>query len=106
MDVVGYCPSDHIRLPAGKCLENYQEDFVTPGILPASASSRSVIRDTPKRRWKPRGRPLSEQRLRMRTFEELRGSFASFFWAAKNSSSVVVGFARIAFNSARLGACF
>jgi len=60
----------------------YQEDLVTPGILPASASSRSVIRETPKRRWKPRGRPLSEQRLRMRILEEFFGSFCSFFWAA------------------------
>ena len=62
--------------------KNYQEDLVRPGILPASASSRSVRRDTPKRRWKPRGRPLSEQRLRMRTLEEFFGSFCSFFWAA------------------------
>src|ERR1043165_5006325 len=77
----------------------YQEDLVTPGILPASASSRSVMRETPKRRWKPRGRPLSEQRLRMRILEELRGSLASFFWAAKNSSSVVAGLARMAFRS-------
>src|SRR6187551_3408664 len=42
----------------------------------------------------------------MRTLEELRGSFASFFWAAKNSSSVVAGLARMAFSSARLAACF
>ena len=28
------------------------------------------------------GRPLSEQRLRMRVGEELRGSFCSFFWVA------------------------
>src|SRR3954466_1505437 len=84
----------------------YQEDLVTPGILPASASSRRAMRETPKRRWKPRGRPLSEQRLRMRTLEELRGSLASFFWAAKNSSSVVAGLARTALSSARLAACF
>src|SRR5258708_28651770 len=72
----------------------YQEDLVTPGILPASASSRRVMRETPKRRWKPRGRPLSEQRVRMRTLGELRGSLASFFLAAENLSSVVGGFAR------------
>src|SRR3954462_8898399 len=104
MDVLDVSPVGSYPTSGGKVV--YQEDFVTPGILPASASSRRAIRETPKRRWKPRGRPLSEQRLRMRTFEELRGSLASFFWAAKNSSSVVAGLARIAFNSARLGACF
>jgi len=45
-----------------------------------------------------------EQRLRMRTLDEFLGSFASFFCAAKNSTSVVAGLARIAFSSARLAA--
>src|SRR5262245_45083375 len=51
-----------------------------------------------------RGRPLSEQRLRMRVGEEFRGSFCSFFCVAWNSSSVVVGLIRMAFSSARLAA--
>jgi hypothetical protein len=84
----------------------YQDDLVTPGIFPASASSRRVMRETPKRRWNPRGRPLSEQRLRIRTLDELRGNFANFFCAEKNSSSVVAGFASVALSSARFCACF
>src|SRR5476649_1719565 len=37
----------------------------------------------------------------MRTLEEFLGSFCSFVWAAKNCSSVVAGFASVAFSSAR-----
>src|SRR5471032_30083 len=47
-----------------------------------------------------------EQRLRMRTLEEFFGSFWSFVWAAKNCSSVVAGFASVAFSSARTLAYF
>src|SRR5580692_12143094 len=47
-----------------------------------------------------------EQRLRIRILEEFLGSFWSFVWAAKNCSSVVAGFARIAFSSARTLAYF
>src|SRR3954463_7571986 len=40
----------------------------------------------------------------MRVGDELRGSFCSFFCAAKNCSSVVAGFLRAAFSSARTAA--
>ena len=82
-DVFGNGRAGHIR---------YQEDLITPGILPFNASSRNWMRDTPNLRLKPRGRPLMEQRLRMRTGEALRAMRCSFFWAAKNSSSVVAEF--------------
>src|SRR5580704_1339844 len=42
----------------------------------------------------------------MRALEEFLGSFWSLVWAAKNCSSVVAGFARIAFSSARTFAYF
>src|SRR5277367_265333 len=84
----------------------YQDDLMTPGIFPASASSRNWMRETPYLRLKPRGRPLIEQRLRMRIFEEFLGSFCSLVCAAKNCSSVVAGFARTAFSSARTLAYF
>src|SRR5690606_12923671 len=85
---------------------DYQEDLMTPGILPASASSRNWIRETPNFRMKARGRPLMEQRFFTRTGEELRGSFWSFFCAAKNSSSEVSGLERMAFSSARFALNF
>src|SRR5277367_605582 len=84
----------------------YQDDLMTPGIFPASASSRNWMRETPYLRLKPRGRPLIEQRLRMRALEEFFGSFCSLVCAAKNCSSVVAGFARTAFSSARTLAYF
>ena len=46
----------------------YQEDFLTPGIFPSSASSRKQIRQRLKSRIKPRGRPHLKQR---RTVREL-----------------------------------
>ena len=43
----------------------------------------------------------------MRTADEFFGSFCSFFWAAKNWSSVVAGLANVAFSfSAELGVLF
>src|SRR5271165_4147570 len=42
----------------------------------------------------------------MRILEEFLGSFWSFVWAAKNCTSVVAGFARIAFSSVRSLAYF
>src|ERR1700678_1279449 len=42
----------------------------------------------------------------MRILAEFFGSFWSFVWAAKNCSSVVAGFARTAFSSARTLAYF
>ena len=41
---------------------NYQEDFLTPGILPSRASSRKQMRQRLKSRIKPRGRPHLKQR--------------------------------------------
>src|SRR3546814_137066 len=55
----------------------YQLALVTPGILPASAISRNVTREMPNWRIYPRGRPVSLQRLRTRTADELRGSLSS-----------------------------
>ncbi len=84
---------------------DYQEDFVTPGILPASANSRNWIRETPNFRINARGRPLIEQRFFTRTADEFRGIFCSFFESAKNSSSVVAGLTKAALISARFAAC-
>src|SRR3989338_6623731 len=46
----------------------YQEDFLTPGILPSSASSLKQIRQRLKSRINPRGRPHLKHR---RTVREL-----------------------------------
>ena len=45
---------------------------------PRIAISRSLFRASPNLRYVPRGRPVSEQRLRSRTGDESRGSFCSF----------------------------
>src|SRR6185312_13913156 len=96
-------PRGSYPTPGGQGI--YQEDLMTPGILPLRASSRNWIRETPNLPMKARGRPLMEQRLRTRTLEELRGSFCSLSWALKNSSSEVDGLARRALRSARVLAC-
>src|SRR3989338_7233952 len=44
----------------------YQEDFLIPGILPSSASSRKQMRHRLKSRMKPRGRPHLKQRRTVR----------------------------------------
>src|SRR3989338_3107321 len=44
----------------------YQEDFLTPGMLPSRASSRKQIRQRLKSRINPRGRPHLKQRRTMR----------------------------------------
>src|SRR3989338_11433127 len=44
----------------------YQEDFLIPGILPSSASSRKQIRQRLKSRINPRGRPHLKQRRTVR----------------------------------------
>src|SRR5471030_2613658 len=99
----------HIRCAGGRInsrepMKFYQEDLVTPGIFPLRASSRKVMRDTPNLPMKPRGRPLMEQRLRIRMGDEFLGRRCNFFCAAKNCSSPVAGLARRAFSSARRGA--
>ena len=43
---------------------HYQDDLVTPGISPSSASSLKQMRHKPNRRRYPRGRPQRLQRLR------------------------------------------
>src|SRR5579871_4077258 len=104
VDVFVFVAGGSYPTPAGKMV--YQDDFVTPGILPARASSRKVMRETPNLPMWPRGRPLYQQRLRTRLGEEFLGSFWSFFCAAKNSSSVVAGLRRMALSSARLALYF
>src|SRR5476651_754639 len=110
MDVSLGVAVGHIRCAGGAYTpaagKIYQEDLITPGILPLRASSRNWMRETPNLPMKPRGRPLIEQRLRMRVGDELRGSFCSFFCAEKNSSSEVDGLARMAFSSARFALYF
>ena len=61
---------------------------MTPGILPARASSRNWMRETPNLRWKPRGRPLIEQRLRMRTADEFFAAQRKLQKLPRNSSAV------------------
>ena len=55
----------------------YQLDFVTPGIMPADASSRNVMRESLKRRMKARRRPLIRQRLTKRVGLASRGNIES-----------------------------
>lgn len=55
----------------------YQLDFVTPGIMPALASSRKAIRERWKRRRNAWRRPVSSQRLTSRTGDALRGNIVS-----------------------------
>ena len=57
--------------------ENYQLDFVTPGIIPAEASSRKVMREILNRRMYARRRPLTWQRLTSLVGLASRGSWAS-----------------------------
>src|SRR5215208_1091712 len=54
----------HARLRRAR----YQLAFLTPGIIPKSASSRKQIRQRPKRRRKARERPQRPQRLCTRTW--------------------------------------
>lgn len=44
-------------------VRSYQLDFVTPGIIPAAASSRKVMREILNRRMNARRRPVTWQRL-------------------------------------------
>src|SRR5690606_13044575 len=53
----------------------YQLALVTPGMSPAKASSRILLRARPNWRKVPRGRPVISQRLRWRVGLALRGSF-------------------------------
>ena len=54
----------------------YQLAFRIPGIMPWSASSRSMIRLMPNFRYTPRARPVIWQRFRLRV-ENLGGLFIS-----------------------------
>ena len=51
-----------------------QLDLVTPGIMPALASSRKEIRESLKRRMNARRRPETRQRLTIRVGLALRGN--------------------------------
>src|SRR6185437_14067263 len=66
--------------------------------------SRSAIRDSFVLRYKPFERPDNSQRWWIRTFEELRGSFASLRRALKRSSGGTFMSSAIAFSAARLEA--
>jgi hypothetical protein len=55
---------------------SYQLAFVRPGILPSLANWRNWFRQMPNFLMYPRGLPVSLQRLRKRTAEELRGSLS------------------------------
>jgi hypothetical protein len=46
--------------------DNYQDDFLMPGIKPSLASSRKQIRQVPKSRMKPFFRPQRKHRLTIR----------------------------------------
>ena len=81
-------------------LSYHQEDFVTPGTCPLQASSLNVIRETPNFLRYALDLPVAEQRLRILTALELRGSLASFRWAEKKSSSLVLGSAMMALRAA------
>ena len=63
--------------------------------------SRSAMRESPKNPSTPRGRPLIEQRFRMRMGAEFRGSARSFAYAAARASGLVFGFFTIATSSWR-----
>src|SRR4051794_26418281 len=58
-----------------------------PGTSPFIARSRSLLRPRPNLRYTPRGRPVSAQRLRIRTGDASRGSFCSFWRASSFASS-------------------
>src|SRR5574340_346723 len=60
----------------------YQDDLVTPGIFPWRASSRKQMRQRPKRRRYPRGRPQMRQRLRTWTLNSRRCSRYSMHFEA------------------------
>tara|TARA_Y100000588_G_scaffold375398_1_gene451675 strand:+ start:502 stop:750 length:249 start_codon:yes stop_codon:yes gene_type:complete len=64
------------------------------------------MRETPNFLRYALGRPVAEQRLRILTALELRGIFASFFWAEKKSSSLVLGSAMMDLSAALLAAYF
>src|SRR3546814_1890156 len=75
----------------------YQLALVTPGILPASAISRNVTREMPNWRIYPRGRPVSLQRLRTRTADELRGSLSSASQRSEEHTSELQSLMRISY---------
>lgn len=65
-----------------------------------------MIRETPNFLIYARDLPVAEQRLRIRMGLELRGSLASFRWAAKKSSSLVSSSANMAFRADRFAEYF
>jgi hypothetical protein len=63
--------------PRADHFKPHQLAFRNPGIFPASANSRSMIRETLNFRRFPRLRPVSMHRKCERVGDESRGSFAS-----------------------------
>src|SRR5437667_2870372 len=80
--------------------------FITRGISPRIAMSRSLLRPSPNLRYTPRGRPVRLPRLRKRVALESRGSCSSLRRAASRSSSENLTLRMSASSSARLLAYF
>lgn len=87
-------------------LSRHQLAFVTPGISPLIAISRSLLRPKPNLLYTPRGRPVNKQRLRTLTGLALRGNICSFILAERRSSLLVLMLLITTSNSFRYAANF